>query len=302
VLSSPLVRSTSLWTESFVLDRPYLSAPEILEVEAYAAFKPKYEALSLQDAEHTRVLGERADALRPCKFYDGQISSAGGGRAPQLVARRQDFYRWAGEKHEGLVAYFEPAALEAQLARVDRDYVRADALPPEWIEKAKHLCSSAAADALQAQGLRLVDRETFQTARFLDGSATKYISRALVHAVEGLETNPQTRPEIRPETAAEPLGPTRHFYWGSAEGGRAAMIGFGQYAGRSVQAVVEELKAAGGRRPLSYFTEYIAKRDFPPHVKEIAAKIVQLAKKAGSFPEGELRAWLESQSARWNPM
>jgi hypothetical protein len=299
ILASPLVRPKSFFI-SDALSRQFLNANEVKAVQELAGFKPQFDELGLENNEANRSLQKKERKYFMASLYDGAVVEAPDGKGRHLQLRKTEYHQFSGEQSTGQVIYKDPAVLEQKLTEIERDYVSVDSLPRETVEKIKALCSSRGGEALKAQGLNLVDDETFNTARFMRATSSNYISKAFLQTVEGIPFDREAAQSAkRSRTPGRRIGPSLHFYWKNVEGREIPYFGFRPHKGRPVGEVVNELNSQPGRNRMSFFSRFIPSRDFLPHVKEIAKKIVELNKKGQAFPEGKFIDWLKGQEARW---
>ncbi len=80
--------------------------------------------------------------------------------------------------------------LEQKIDLIERSTRAIQELGRDWCERAKQLCSRAGAAALRARGLELVDRATFQKARYLSPTIGDRVSIPFVNLVNELMPTP----------------------------------------------------------------------------------------------------------------
>ena len=81
---------------------------------------------------------------------------------------------------------YDPARSEIVKKHLEQQYVSLDELAEGWIDKLKFICSSKARDLLLAEGLKLVDTETFRAAQHLRQSKHTLVNKDFAKKIEQL--------------------------------------------------------------------------------------------------------------------
>ena len=305
MMQSPLVTFATADTRS-LLKKSHLSNPEVLEIQLCAGFAPLFDAVGLSPDSRIKILGQRLEQVRGTTIYTGHLA-CDSDRRPRIEATSQALPDFVGLKSANKFYYYEPQLLEQKLNELEADYVRGDSLSTGWLERAKTLCSAKGKDLLQVLGCTLVDRNTFYTMSWLQPTKSVFVSKAFVGLIDTLWHQASTAghdgagPEKKsPMTGS--IGPSTHFQWQGLAGRERTLFGFGRYKGQAVADVVNRMLTDPNFGALSYFSDFLAKGNFPPHVSEIAAKVVELGRRGTRFPEFLFKEWLVERQKDWGAL
>ncbi|MDO8527319.1 MAG: hypothetical protein Q7T03_06515 [Deltaproteobacteria bacterium] len=163
------------------LDKNYFTQEEIALIGEFTLFKAKFDAMRLGEVSDMEAIREKMHICNASVFYE---------KGNGINLHRQSFELLANRQQEGKIFFYDPEQVRSALTKIEAEFIRSDSeeLPPEWLAKAKFLCSRRAEGILRAQGMSLVDYETYRVIQKMNGSSSIiYFSRQFIEAIMAID-------------------------------------------------------------------------------------------------------------------